>query len=189
MNYTPMIPTTELGGDLSIHHVRARQEIEYLRRWYCRATDLFGMTGNKQANAEARRIYQRIFTADAKIRVSGDVTRSLQAIGPEGWAAVVVNALQDYTVTQHLIGTQLVDIRSLGVGRKSTGPDEVISGDAGMTSYLQAWHVWPDQSLRVVMGNYVDQARFVPGIGWQIYDMNLVHLISEVRPLGTTAPG
>jgi hypothetical protein len=179
-----MIPATGLDWQPSVHHVRSRQEIEYLRRWYCRATDLFGMTGNRQANAEARRIYQRIFTPDARIRVSGDVARQLQAIGPEGWAAVVTSALHDYTVTQHLVGTQLVDIHSLTIGRKPAGPDEIIAGEASMTSYLQAWHVWPDKRLRVVMGNYVDQVRFVPGIGWQIHDMNLVHLMSEHRPLG-----
>ncbi len=184
MSYTPVIPQTELNGEISVHHVRARQEIEYLRRWYCRATDLFGMTGNVKANAEARRIYQRIFTADARIKASGASAKPLQAIGPEGWAAVVMNALQDYTVTQHLLGTQIVDLRELTIGRKSTGPDEVTAGEAGMTSYLQAWHVWPDNRLRVVMGNYVDQVRFNPGIGWQIYDMNLVHLVSEIRPLG-----
>ncbi|MBM4206063.1 MAG: hypothetical protein FJ194_18265 [Gammaproteobacteria bacterium] len=184
MNYSPVIPDTQLDGEMSVHQVRARQEIEYLRRWYCRATDLFGMTNNRQANAEAKRIYQRIFTPDARIRVTGDVARQLQAIGPEGWAMVVTNALQDYTVTQHLLGTQLVDIRSLTIGRKSSGPDEISEGEAGMTSYLQAWHVWPDKRLRVVMGNYVDQVRFVPGIGWQIHDMNLVHLMSEHRMLG-----
>ena len=179
-----MIPETALETEGSIHHVRARQEIEYLRRWYCRATDLFGMTGNRQASAEARRIYQRIFTADARIKVTGAAAKPLQAIGPEGWAAVVTSALHDYTVTQHLLGTQIVDIRSLTVGRKSTGPDEITAGEAGMTSYLQAWHVWPDNRLRVVMGNYVDQVRFVPGRGWQIFEMNLVHLMSEIRPLG-----
>jgi len=184
MNYTPIIPDTELESETSVHHVRARQEIEYLRRWYCRATDLFGMTGNRQANAEAKRIYHRIFTPEARIRVTGDVARQLQAIGPEGWAAVVTHALQDYTVTQHLLGTQLVDIRSLTIGHKSSGPDEIIAGEASMTSYLQAWHVWPDKRLRVVMGNYVDQVRFVSGTGWQIHDMNLVHLVSEHRPLG-----
>jgi len=60
----------------------------------------------------------------------------------------------------------------------------VIAGTAGMTSYLQAWHVWPDNRLRLVMGNYLDELLFVPGTGWQIQAMNLVHLSAEVRQLG-----
>lgn len=184
MSYTPTIPSTELAFATSACFVQARQEIEYLRRWYCRATDLFGMTGNAEANAEARRIYHRIFTPDASIQVTGASARPLQATGPDGWAAVVMSALHDYVVTQHLAGTQIVDIRTLRTGKDDSGCEQVIAGTAGMTSYLQAWHVWPDNRLRLVMGNYVDEVRFVPGTGWQIHAMNLVHLSAEIRQLG-----
>ena len=155
-----------------------------MRRWYCRATDLFGMTGNAGANAEARRIYHRIFTVDASIKVTGASARPLQATGPDGWAEVVMKALHEYVVTQHLCGTQIVDIHNLQTGRDADGHDQVIAGTAGMTSYLQAWHVWPDNRLRLVMGNYLDELLFVPGTGWQIQAMNLVHLSAEVRQLG-----
>ncbi|MEZ5596903.1 MAG: nuclear transport factor 2 family protein [Pseudomonadales bacterium] len=181
----PMLPQTSLDAPFSAHYVQARQEIEYLRRWYCRATDLFGMTGNGAATDEARRIYRRIFTADANIRVSGATGRPLQARGPDGWAAVVTEALRDYTVTQHLLGTQLVDFRVLTPEEDEGGSYRLRAGEACLSSYLQAWHVWPDNRLRVVMGNYLDEVRYVPGTGWQIHDMNLVHLTSEVRPLGS----
>ncbi len=179
-----MIPSTDLVFATSPCFVQARQEIEYLRRWYCRATDLFGMTGNTVANAEAKRIYHRIFTPDASIQVTGATAQPLRATGPDGWAAVVVKALNDYVVTQHLVGTQIVDIRTLQTGKDASGQDQIVEGSAGMTSYLQAWHVWPDNRLRLVMGNYVDELLFVPGTGWQIHAMNLVHLSAEVRQLG-----
>lgn len=186
MSNTPVIPSTRCEFATSAEAVAARQEIEYLRRWYCRATDLFGLTGNTAANAEARRIYQRIFTADAAIQVSGASARPLQATGPEGWAAVVMQALNDYVVTQHLIGTQIVDLQELTLGRPAEGESAIIAGRASMTSYLQAWHVWPDNRLRVVMGNYLDDVIYVPGTGWQICGMNLVHLTAEIRQLGAT---
>ena len=184
MSYTPTIPSTELAFVTSPLFVQARQEIEYLRRWYCRATDLFGMTGNADANAEARRIYHRIFTPDASVQVTGATAKPLAAIGPDGWAAVVMKALNDYVVTQHLAGTQIVDIRTLQTSTDASGQVQIVAGTAGMTSYLQAWHVWPDSRLRLVMGNYVDEVLFVPGTGWQIRAMNLVHLSAEVRQLG-----
>lgn len=184
MSYTPNVPSTELTFVASPLVVQARQEIEYLRRWYCRATDLFGMTGNVDANAEARRIYHRIFTPDASVQVTGATAKPLSAIGPDGWAAVVMTALNDYVVTQHLVGTQIVDIRDLQIGKDASGQDTIVAGTAGMTSYLQAWHVWPDNRLRLVMGNYVDEVVVVPGTGWQIRAMNLVHLSAEVRQLG-----
>lgn len=184
MSYTPTIPSTELSFVTSPVYMQARQEIEYLRRWYCRATDLFGMTGNTEANAEARRIYHRIFTPDASIQVTGATAKPLEATGPDGWAAVVMRALNDYVVTQHLAGTQIVDIRNLQTGKETSGLEQIVAGTAGMTSYLQAWHVWPDNRVRVVMGNYVDEVLFVPGTGWQIHTMSLVHLSAEVRQLG-----
>lgn len=184
MSYTPTIPSTVLSFAASPLVVQARQEIEYLRRWYCRATDLFGMTGNADANAEAKRIYHRIFTKDASIQVTGATAKPLQATGPDGWAMVVMKALNDYVVTQHLAGTQIVDIRTLATESDASGHEQIVAGAAGMTSYLQAWHVWPDDRLRLVMGNYVDEVVFVPGTGWQIQTMNLVHLSAEVRQLG-----
>ena len=46
-----------------------RQEIEYLQRWYGKATDLIGRDTPEDISA-GRAIYHRIFTPDVKIRTS-----------------------------------------------------------------------------------------------------------------------
>ena len=53
-----------------------------------------------------------------------------------------------------------------------------------MTSYLQAWHAGTENIL-LVIGTYVDEVRYTQGIGWQIYDMNLVQVSREKRPFGS----
>ena len=157
----------------------ARQEIEYLRRWYAKATDLLGVN-TPESIAESTKIYHRIFTPDANIKVSGEGARPLNAVGPDAWAEVVNSALKNYVATQHLIGTQIVEIHELS--RNATG--EIVSGEASMTSYLQAWHAGTEKLL-LVIGTYVDEVRYTQGIGWQIYDMNLVQVTREKRPLGS----
>ena len=92
--------------------------------------------------------------------------------GPDEWVNVVISALDKYVSTQHLIGTQLVEFSSFEVVK-----NEISSGEAYMTSYLQAWHAWPDNRLRVVMGTYQDTVRYKSGIGWQIDKMHLEHTI------------
>ena len=47
----------------------AKQEIEYLQRWYARATDLIGSNLPDQIE-EGRGIYHRIFTPDVSIQAS-----------------------------------------------------------------------------------------------------------------------
>ena len=140
-----------------------RQEIEYLRRQYALATDLIGMGGPEQVQ-RAQAIYRRIFTADASIRVviDGQVTR--QARGPDGWAVEVQHALQPYAGVQHLIGSQLVEF----VCSSDQPPTE-----ATMSSYLQAWHDRPGEDVYLFIGTYHDRVLLVPGIGWQIHDMEL----------------
>ena len=162
------------GGAAAI----ARQEIEYLRRWYAKATDLFGVN-TSESIAEGNKIYRRIFTADARIQTSGSGSQPLEAAGPDGWAKVANTALKDYVATQHLIGTQLVDIEELNLGEDGT----IVSGEASMTSYLQAWHAGTEDVF-VFIGTYKDKVRYTPGIGWQIYDMNLVQVSGETRPIG-----
>ena len=51
----------------------ARQEVEYLRRWYGVATDLLGFLNSEDPTAfnEGRKIYRRIFTPDALISING----------------------------------------------------------------------------------------------------------------------
>jgi hypothetical protein len=156
----------------------ARLDIEYLRRKYAKATDLFGVD-TPEAIAEGRALYHEIFTPDARIRTSTDGEVRLEAKGPDGWAKVANEALANYVSTQHLVGSQVVDVTTLEVDADG----EVVSGEADMTSYLQAWHARED-SVWVFMGTYVDKVRFVPGVGWQIYDMDLLFVSGDDRDLG-----
>lgn len=149
----------------------AKQEIAELRCQYARATDLIG-TAQTDAVAEGRRIYHRIFKSDAVIGATGrdNVT------GPDAWVEVVLNALKVYEKTQHLIGTQLVDIETLP---SRTG--EV--GKANMSSYLQAWHAKADGELWLFIGSYADEVQYSPEHGWQISHMMLEQVSGETRQL------
>lgn len=160
---------------------QARSEIEYLRRWYAVATDALGKADEPESIAQGIRIYHRIFTANADIGVVGGTGKPLQASGPDGWAAVVMNALKDYQATQHLIGTQVVELLELTTNNNN----EPTSGRALLNSYLQAWHAWPDERLRLVIGTYTDLVIYTPGIGWQIEKMTLTYTSGEERQLGS----
>ncbi len=150
----------------------AKEEIAELRRLYARATDLIGLD-TEAAVAEGRAIYHRVFTGDAKIGASGQPG----VTGPDAWVKIVNDALLPYQDTQHLIGTQLVEIAQM--------PDASgAGGEATMTSYLQAWHAKADGELWLFIGTYYDRARFIPGTGWQIYDMSLQQVSGETRKLG-----
>ncbi len=138
-----------------------RQDIEYLRRLYGKATDLIG-TGNAGDLEAGRAIYHRIFTPDAEIRTIADGKIGLTATGPDGWVDVVEEALSVYVSTQHLIGTQLVDING---------------DEAHMESYLNAWHERPTGVTYIFIGTYEDKVRKTE-TGWQIYDMTL-HQVSS----------
>lgn len=134
-----------------------QQEIEYLRRWYAKATDAIGRAGDEDV-AAGRAIYHQIFTPDVSIRTSGSGD-PLTANSPDGWVDVVLDALRDYTGTQHLIGTQLVELNG---------------DEAHMESYVHAWHKNPDGSVYHYLGTYIDKVRRTDE-GWRIYDMNLRH--------------
>jgi len=150
----------------------ARENIEYLRRHYARATDLIGLNTDESI-AEGRAVYHKIFTPDAKITTSENGKIGFSAVGPDAWVDVVAGALKVFDSTQHLIGTQLVEIKSL--------PDhDGNGGEATMSSYLQAWHSDPDRVLDIFIGTYNDKVRYTPGIGWQIYEMNLEKVSGEV---------
>ena len=150
----------------------ARQDIEYLRRQYARATDLIGLN-TEESIARGREVYHRIFTADATIRTTENGEVVFTATGPDAWVEVAAEALSVFDNTQHMIGTQLVDIGQL--------PDsEGRGGEATMTSYLQAWHDDPDRVLDIFIGTYHDKVRYTPGVGWQIYDMTLEKVSGEV---------
>jgi hypothetical protein len=153
--------------------VGATQNIEYLQRWYARATDLIGT--NDPANIEeGRAIYHRIFTPDVRISASDpQAGREFAAQGPDQWVDVVAGALAVFDSTQHLLGTQIVELESL--------PDaEGNGGQARMASYLQAWHHDPDRVIDIFLGTYYSKVRYAKGIGWQIYDMRLEKVAGEV---------
>ena len=158
----------------------ARQDIEYLRHLYAKATDMIG-TNTDAAVAEGRAIYHRIFTEDAMFRAGASDGDALETQGPDSWADVVIEALAKYSSTQHLIGTQLVEIEQIFTDRRGA----VVLGQARMESYLQAWHEnKPDGTVWIFLGTYYDKVRFEPGIGWQIYEMTLTQTGGENRHLG-----
>ena len=150
----------------------AKEAIAELRRLYARATDLIGLD-TEDAIAQGRDIYHRVFTQDARIGASGQPS----VTGPDAWVKVANDALREYQDTQHLIGTQLVDVLQM--------PDaDGRGGEATMTSYLQAWHARPDGELWLFIGTYHDKIRSTPGVGWQIYDMQLEQVSGDRRKLG-----
>lgn len=155
----------------------AKQEIVELRMQYARATDLIGLV-TKESIAQGRAIYHRIFAADAQISAEGidPVT------GPDAWVQVVEDALGQYQATQHLIGTPLVSEIML--------PDaQGAGGSAAMTSYLQAWHSTPENSLYMFMGTYHDTCIYSPDHGWQIQTMHLENVADEIRDVEPRAGG
>ena len=155
----------------------AIQQIEYLRREYAKATDLIGIADDASV-AAGRAIYRRIFAQDASFEVSGPETSPLSADGPDGWVQVVLEALGPMGPTQHLIGTQVVEIDSIAFDEVC----DVIEGRATMQSYVQAWHDTADEQVWLFIGTYFDQVVFTPGIGWQIKHMELRRVTGEMRP-------
>lgn len=150
----------------------AKAEIEYLQRLYARATDQIGT--NVPENIEAGRVvYHRIFTADASISASDPSGAAFKVVGPDEWVKVVDGALSVFDSTQHLLGTQIVDVASL--------PDENGEGGEGqMSSYLQAWHQDDDRVIDIYLGTYYSKVRYTQGVGWQIYDMRLEKVAGEI---------
>lgn len=155
---------------------QATQEIEYLRRWYGKATDLIGRA-SEESILEGRNIYHRVFTKDVTFEVSGPGAEPIEAKGPDAWVDVVLDALGELGPTQHLIGTQLVTIDTL----KFDGDCNVTSGKASMESYLQAWHEQPEMKVWVFLGTYFDEVIYTPDVGWQIEHMNLLRVGGETR--------
>ena len=152
---------------------QAVQEVEYLRRWYAKATDQIGVA-TPESIAEGRVIYHRVFTADAQLDAGPD--REPQ-VGPDAWVDLVVGALGELGPTQHLIGTQLVEIKSLELDDACN----VVAGSAYMESYLQAWHEQKDEKVWLFLGTYFDDAVFIPGTGWRIEKMKLQQVAGETR--------
>ena len=150
----------------------AKQNIEYLQRLYARATDQIGT--NLPENIEAgREVYHRIFTSDATIRASDPSGSQFSVTGPDEWVKVVDGALSVFDSTQHLLGTQIVELESM--------PDaDGRAGKGKMSSFLQAWHQDDDRVIDIYLGTYFSKVRYTKGVGWQIYDMQLEKVAGEV---------
>ena len=154
----------------------AIQEIEYLQRWYARATDLLG-TNQAELVAEGSAIYHRIFSPDVEITSTEKDAELRRANGISEWLDVVIGVLSPMGTTQHFIGTQLVEFQSLEIDDLGN----VKSGAAVLTSHLQAWHdISPDQ-VYLFVGTYTSDVSFRTDAGWQIWRMNLERETIETR--------
>ncbi len=168
--------SSDAASRVAIDVVVAKAQISELRRLYGKATDLLGAgkdhdpLSTEEKHAMGREIYRRIFTEEATIAAPG-----LSGVGPDDWADKVASALAPFSATQHMLGTQLVDIHELpnaaGCGGKAT-----------MQSYLNALHEFaPAGNIGIFRGTYFDKCEYTRGVGWQIYDMNLVLASWETR--------
>ena len=157
----------------------ARQEIEYLRRAYAVATDQIGLN-DVASVASGRETYRRIFAPDVTFSVTGPGTQPRSAAGPDGWVDVVQGALGPLGATQHLIGSQLVELSDLVWSDDCT----VTEGRAKMQSYVQAWHEQSDREVWLFLGTYFDDVVYRPSVGWQIQSMELRRVAGENRPSG-----
>jgi hypothetical protein len=182
--FTLFILFTDKGYTMGCNEAAAKtqaiQEIEYLRRWYAKGTDLIG-SAEPDAIAEGRAIYHRVFAPDAKLNAGPD--RSL--VGPDAWVDLVLGALGDLGPTQHLVGTQLVEIKSLELDDACN----VLAGTAYMESYVQAWHELKDDKVWLFLGSYFDDAVYIPGTGWRITKMDLQQVAGETRHMGAAVGG
>lgn len=163
--------TSNTATEAQIATAIAKAEITELRNLYARATDAIGRN-TPEGIAEGRAIYHRIFTADATIGAAGidPVT------GPDAWVDVVEGALEEYNGTQHLIGSHVVEVKSL--------PDaDGNHGQASMSSYLQAWHSTAQNKLYMFIGTYHDSCVRSADNGWQIAEMHLENTADEVRTI------
>lgn len=139
----------------------AQQEIQELMRLYAQATDL--IAADSSANeAQVESTYRRIFTEDAAIGVRAQMSVS----GPSAWLEFVKASSSTLRGTQHLIGSQVVEIKSLPNA-------EGHGGEAAMTSYLAATRVGVGGEISRVVGTYFATATYTPGTGWQLSELTL----------------
>ena len=164
---------------LEIARTVARQNIEYLRRAYAKATDLIGLADTHSIES-GRQIYHSIFSPSVEFSTSGEGTQPLRGKGPDSWVDVVVQALGPIGPTQHLVGTQLVEIQTMNLAEDGS----VVSGAARMESYVQAWHEMGDGKVWLFLGTYFDEISFYPDVGWRIDKMKLHRVAGENRPMG-----
>lgn len=143
-------------------------EIRKLTVNYAKATDALG-TGDAEQVAFGRELYRKTFTADAQVKAGESPTLT----GPDAWADFVMEALAQYTTTQHLVGS--IDVQldlPQGAAQAETGR---------MTTYLHASHeLEPGGNIWIVLGTYVDEVVRTPE-GWRISRRTLGFTSSELR--------
>lgn len=146
-------------GELALW--QAKQEIAELQRAYARATDLVpGATAEGLARCAAE--YRRIFAPDASIGVAGQMS----VTGPEAWLGFVNASLGALIRSQHLIGTQLVEIERLPEAGRGAGA-------ATMTSALLASQYGEGMQKTTIVGTYHARAVHAPEHGWRLAEMTL----------------
>ncbi len=153
--------------------VAAETEIAKLTVCYALGTDAIG----RGDLTEGRELYRRCFTADASIAVffpnaTNDFTGAPDTIksGPEEWTDFVASVFRNnqYTATQHLIGSVNIEVRGK---------------EARMTSYLHATHKRSDTSIDVANGTYEDDV-VLRDDGWKIQrrTLKLITFLNLVSP-------
>ena len=149
----------------------AKNDICDLQRLYAKATDLLCIN-TAAANAEATQIYHRIFTPAAVIKASGMDPKT----GPDAWVELVIGALEEFSATQHFIGTQIAEVQSMPANAQS-------NGRGSLFSHLQAWHAKPDGNMWHYIGIYESAVVHTPGLGWQIEEMQLIQVSEDYRKI------
>ena len=149
----------------------AKNEICELQRLYAIATDLL-CTNTADDNSAATEIYHRIFTPQAVIKASGMEPK----IGPDAWVELVIGALEEFSATQHMIGTQIAEVGALPSAGQSSGRGKLFS-------HLQAWHAKRDGDMWHYIGKYDSSVIFTPDVGWQINEMELVQVSEDYRKI------
>jgi hypothetical protein len=149
----------ESGRDEAVEHALAKADIAELQRRYVRAADRLVGADDPEPSAA---VYRRVFTADARIVVTGQVS----ATGPEEWLAISRATQAGLRATQHMIGTQVVDVHAL--------PDvDGTGGSATMTSAVQVSQMPEDGGVARLLGTYTSELVHAPGAGWKIDAMTL----------------
>ncbi|MCH1551803.1 MAG: nuclear transport factor 2 family protein [Pseudomonadales bacterium] len=149
----------------------AKHQICDLQKRYAIATDL--LTTNTAENiTAATATYQQIFTPNAEIHAAGVDTQ----IGPEAWVALVLSALDSFTVTQHFIGTQLANVYELPTQSSTRGAGQ-------LTSHLQAWHAKANGDMWHFIGTYEASVVHSRDAGWQIDTMHLIKTSEDYRQI------
>ena len=170
-------PKLSEAGMMKQARHQAILDIEYLQRLYALATDLLGLS-DAASIARGTAIYHEIFSQDLKASFFGPGIETIQKTGIDGWLELVTTSLGPMGPTQHLIGTQVVDLDEIEIDDSGN----VVKGEALLRSYLQAWHTLPDQKVWLALGTYHSKVRFSDG-RWQIWQMDLELTIDETRQM------